>query len=121
MREIKFRAWDKSGEYMVEPFRIQNIGAVLNWKDLELMQYTGLKDRNGKEVYEGDIVGVDEAVCEVIWGSCCFMIRWPSTPTEEEVVERLSNLLYTFGFEVIGNIYENPELVKEVKPNSSQS
>ncbi len=79
MREIKFRAWDKVEKQMIT----KNFGNFINFNgtvfhngmkqgDWTLMQYTGLKDKNGKEIYEGDIVQFEyegERICagEVKW------------------------------------------------------
>lgn len=59
MREIKFRAWD--GEQMIDTFSVQSNGDGINYRgnimtSWKLMQYTGLTDKNGKEIYESDIV-----------------------------------------------------------------
>ena len=99
MREIKFRAWDKSHKEM---FFIDNIFWIKESKWVEnmrlgygeLMQYTGLKDKNGKEIYEGDIINMSGANFPVTYESQSF---YPS-------------LMYLG--EVIGNIYNNPELIK---------
>ena len=114
MREIKFRAWDREKKKLVGPFEVGSEASML-W--LPEMQYTGLKDKNGKEIYDGDITtrGIVE------WCEC---LNWDSGGSNHpgfyfkdryEHNER-GCLAYHDGFdediEVIGNIYENPELLK---------
>ena len=116
MREIKFRAWHKEVKTMTPS--IYNQPVSVEWyilrDEYEVMQYTGLKDSNNTEIYEGDIIKCyDETVCcksiipigvfEVVFSKGGF---W------------LSNDDYDFlGWagddtrEVIGNVYENPELL----------
>ena len=127
MREIKFRAWMKnrlSGEWFMD---YQHDGTPKSWylrsffenydahHETFLMQYTGLHDKNGKEIYEGDIATVEcecgyRANMPVEWGYNGFRLkkqwshRFPSGELEFNHTERV---------EVIGNIYENPELLKE--------
>jgi uncharacterized phage protein (TIGR01671 family) len=120
MREIKFRAWNK--DRMVKPFGLlfSNSPQILDGLTSEatLMQYTGLKDKNGKEIYEGDIVRTSK------YGR--IEIKSVSTDIDEEYgyVD-----IFPFGTdgqrecgwgspqksEIIGNIYEHPELLKEDK------
>lgn len=114
MREIKFRAWDKKNKKMLIDFiSIFNdtceFDAHCDEEDLELMQYTGLKDKNGKgkEIYEGDLVKSDEWVFEVVWdeaGAWKYELRSNNWSPKMGVVLTIA--------EVIGNIYENPELLK---------
>ena len=127
-REIKFRAWDKELKKMrVNPvlhFTPQSKFTVSGYSGqlYELMQYTGLKDKNGKEIYEGDIVCfVEDVVAEVIGG-------YPRTEPEGRFLkvgwndEFLSWYLWDERgggqsmdseeeYEVIGNIYENPDIL----------
>ena len=133
MREIKFRAWDtKIMSY--DGFSIEAVGRAYWFGDFmeemgelgdscTLMQYTGLKDKNGKEIYEGDIVvfeykGEDDPPEIVYWddNAACWWIKsfnyenrkwevdlefWDGC-FKDEAMEH---------FRIIGNIYENPELL----------
>jgi uncharacterized phage protein (TIGR01671 family) len=129
MREIKFRAWetqcqceDCKGIWSWE--RLQKIrygnpkNNIFNDSDYILMQYTGLKDKNGKEIYEGDIVICNEKKryereyskleSVVIFENGMFVIK----PTPNGWLKTFLSLLHST-VEVIGNIYENPDLLKE--------
>jgi len=109
MREIKFRVWD--GENMISPDSIGRSGYA-HWKSNsipnfsnELMQYTGLRDKHGAEVYEGDWVRAYGGTGKIIFLHAMF--AWDCS---EDVVYALDQLSKgEIEFEVIGNIYENPE------------
>ena len=129
MREIKFRAWNKVGQYMTHPSStfIAPNGKNGEMKmdtpmseEYELLEYTGLKDKNGKEIYEGDIlVGINrnniEMIAEVFFMDGCFQIkqgfRFPAEDQRKDYF--LRGIFDGKELEVIGNIYENPELLKE--------
>jgi hypothetical protein len=103
MRPIKFRAWDKLNENIFIPDLLEiNNGALPNdpGSPLIYMQYTGLKDKNGKEIYEGDIINdMGNAVrYEVVWEGSCW--RYLNQVVRDNQFS-----------EIIGNIYENPELI----------
>ena len=85
-------------------------------KDFELMQYTGLKDRNGKEIYEGDIMGGDNVpgICRVYFGKNAFDDRpyaWCIEWTDSKSTGFLDSSICRL--KVVGNIYQNPELLEE--------
>lgn len=136
-REIKFRAWDKENKKIRKVTKMNffdeyiecddgNLGEywTIKYDETILMQYTGLKDKNGKEIYEGDIVIVRGEEGRVTW-----MDR---EGTEHQCLDcgiadvefyegmwylngEVNNALYDLKemeIEVIGNIYENPELIK---------
>lgn len=108
-REIKFRAWHKENREMREVTNLDLPNTTENeW--LVAMQYTGLVDKNGKEIYEGDVIEYQESKhikvrCQIEWE----IGGWTATNT----MQGLANLRLSEMWEVIGNIYENPELLEE--------
>lgn len=113
MREIKFRAWDSQDERMAQRF-LPDWGNI-SQKRYKLMQYTGLKDRHGVEIYEGDILKPTETSSkrenrkvEYVDGSFCYSLEGHLKPNYySNLTQGKSQLFY-----VIGNIWENPELLK---------
>jgi len=111
--EIKFRAWDKKNKRMLIPdaiwLRNQEISIQgCFYKDIILMQYTCLKDKNGKEIYDGDIVkfrGNQIGYIDFDHGMFCLKIYNPYESCYNPWTFRPKEV------EVIGNIYENPNLL----------
>lgn len=114
MREITFRAWDYNFREMLA---VQDASFIdgkmigvkgVNWDSkVEVMQYTGLKDKNGKEIYEGDILSWGKSVvAEVYWDN-----QWGWLTRNGEKTGGGLGLSAPEYVEVIGNIYENPELL----------
>lgn len=134
MRQIKFRAWDEKEKKMwlvggfpllSEQGWIANLvssekpfNKELSDTDGELMQFTGLKDKNGKEIYEGDIIKIPKKpydymesknskfMAAVIFDKGMFVLR--------EEVEDWGALGEYENLKVIGNIYENPDLLNNL-------
>lgn len=115
----KFRAWDKKVKEMIEDVASIHFKAEMittsnlyfyPFKDIELMKSTGLKDKNGKEIYEGDII-----YCRDLW------LDGDRRKTHKQIVKYDSGM-FSAGYvslrtnnstsEIIGNIYENPELLQ---------
>lgn len=131
-REIKFRAWDYDTNTMVYPdnkletiFCFDSVGLSVyqgNGSELssfELMQYTGIKDKNDIEVYEGDVIkyssdvinsfyGVNEIIREVKFRHGTYGIKG----FEKDTHIPFGNILKC-KFEVVGNIYENYDLLED--------
>jgi len=129
MREIKFRAWDKKRKKMLpvlwlftgeKNYTVQLVDFEerqhIVWNntknEVELMQYTGLKDKNGKEIYEGDILQQQKDKGQR------FKVFW-NTDGEwmvEDILDdpNIWNRLWAWAkvTEIIGNIYQNPKLLK---------
>lgn len=115
MREIKFRAWNP----LTKKFDYSGQSLQLNYKGIwfgsfaanltdYLQQYTGLKDKNGKEIYEGDIALLHGYYrIDVRFKNGMFLLDAPTN--HGDVEEILYNRLDTC--EIIGNIYETPELL----------
>lgn len=116
MREIKFRAWDNINAKMIyehaekESFTYFGSSEILQRFNI-VMQFTGLIDKNGKEIYEGDIVATldnheNPALYQIKWRHDVYMIAGYGGNGEWLYLEELE------GCEIIGNIYETPELLK---------
>ena len=173
MREIKFRAWDKNTKHLIyeivalypmyergNAITKKGTNAITPPENVILMQYTELKDKNGKEVYEGDIIKIKKFDYSLLPKEEMKLLKkifpdeehW-SKLTEEKIkldgnwkVENLGwemalrplqnvkahgvildkkSVMFGFGklaqaeYEIIGNIYENPELINETKTNNN--
>ena len=134
MKEIKFRAWDKEKKEMIYQDKktcfhiadgfvgIDNNDNYREWSwnggyNCELMQYTGQKDKNKKEIFDGDILGWKDEKLEVVKGHNGFdlassLFKYPHQTWKEKPTCGTINMTgYTSKSKIIGNIYENPELL----------
>ena len=124
-REIKFRIWDIENKEMLkvqeldfEPtfyggriaIRPDQYNDYFDTEDMILMQYTGLNDKNGKEIYEGDIVGYNKIKWIVKWNK--HRMGFSLYPTTKQLYDEMPiNVENELGFKILGNIYDNPELL----------
>ncbi len=131
MREIKFRAWDKEHCEMCYPVQVLSWtesseiedfegvrpsggAACLYSGEFELMQYTGLKDKNGKDVYESDVIQSGRT-------KLYYVIKWEDESASWIALCTDTSKDYCLGSygwreaEIVGNIYESPELLEEIK------
>lgn len=132
MREIKFRVWDTENKEILRvqeldfedtfyggrlSIRTEQYNDYFDIEEMPLMQYTGLHDKNGKEIWEGDIVncqtkyGKAKAIIKFINGK--FVAYWDSKITHPKNGHHIAYYDTNKKFEVIGNIYENRELLNE--------
>ena len=127
MRKIKFRAWDKENEKMMKvsslhlenkEISVKENGTFHLFRMQDLMQYTGLKDKNNKEIYEGDIVLIklDETST---WHKT--VVGFKKGAFIADLIDK-EDYVYIFhhgftddDFEIIGNVYENKNLLEENK------
>lgn len=146
MREIKFRAWEHNLKEMIpvddiqfyrgddievdglklkpKPRNEQSImintrsaWRIADGEDVTLMQYTGLKDKNGKEIYEGDVVEYLErgmkncvGIGQVTWNKDGWNVEGFYDGSQDEPGRAFSE---NAQLEIIGNVWENPELIEK--------
>ena len=126
-REIKFRAWDKEKKELFSlgnPLLPKYRNSLKEYGEYELMQYTGLKDKNGKDIYDGDLlkyvnskgVSFANSLHQVIYqesrGRFALKVLDDKINEPRSLVQRSASWDNS-RFQIIGNIYENPELLKE--------
>lgn len=127
MRDIKFRCWDTENKEMLDVqeldyadsyngqpmIRTTMYNDYFDTEEMILMQYTGLKDKNGKEIYEGDIVLIDKE--NQIKGQVKYSEQYASfiIVDTNSIADEAENLSCYSEIEVIGNIYENQGLLEK--------
>jgi uncharacterized phage protein (TIGR01671 family) len=129
MRDIKFRYWDKITKKLYEVGQIDwdkktispknYIGytqSFISFEQTELMEYTGLKDKNGVEIYEGDIVKSLINIFVVVYEKGSFCVKGINRNQKYTIYQELMmSDKAKLSLEIIGNNYENPELLESVK------
>ena len=122
-RILRFRAWfDKKPTWCNRMFYSEEEGTLGDWfsecqmehEDVKIMQYTGLKDKNGKEIYEGDIIRSQQWNPSIMWiafveGGFCAYYDKDAIPID------INQFYDSTGCAIMvkGNIYENPEILKK--------
>ena len=134
MRKLKFRAWNRIVNRMSEVFTFETIPKNVQWQNLEILQFTGLTDKNEVEIYEGDIYktistykpigNIEPFEREVLFcivfeeASFCAKVIKAKNKVENYngigtcKTDDIYHLHRTKAIEVIGNIYENKNLIK---------
>jgi hypothetical protein len=120
MRDFKFRAWDKNRKVMIPETKLFRLDCSNELSflalaqgyyeeyDMEIMQYAGIKDKKGTEIYEGDIYhqGDENIRYIVVWNDTGLIGKQIGSSSYAGLQHWRSKI------QVIGNIYENPELLK---------
>jgi len=119
MREIKFRAWDNELKCWIGNLGMKsnNVLCSGNEKRISVMQYTGLKDKNNKEIYEGDVCRLFSCDRPIEYVGGCFGY-WTELNNDGASFIPISNYHFNWKdgksskIEVVSNIYENPDSLK---------
>ena len=124
MREIKFRAWDKENEKMMKvsslhlenkEISVKENGTFRLFRMQDLMQFTGVKDKNGKEIYENDLISCNKYKNIVVFfENGCFKVKYSKNDTTN-VTCTLDTFLEKYKCKISGNVYENKNLLEESK------
>ena len=132
---LKFKAWDKKRKRLAKVIAINLYlkqvvlkDITVPFEDAEIIESTGLKDKNGVEIYEGDILlstasenQEDWKKWRVHYADGRFLIDYKQIPKDKrkrknlELEDLCEDNVWIYGLEVIGNIYENPELLDSSK------
>ena len=120
----KFRAWDKETKTMIEVSSINfeehlilggywEFGQTesIKFDEIELMQSTGLKDKNGKEIFEGDILKSNKYITSVFYERGAYCVKFRRTPNTTVTMNVIS-FIEKYKTKIVGNIYENQELLE---------
>ena len=124
---LQFRVWDTVKKAMSEvqaivyaeekvyPIYFKEIRRYIPFSEAILMQSTGLFDKNGKEIFEGDVLRDSESIVIVKFVDGAFSVDYRNMGGEWRNYGSLFRYLRDFEGEIIGNVYENKELVEELK------
>ena len=115
MREIEFRAWHQEAKEMFYP---ETQSSVFRWKEdgqpIIIEQYTGLNDKNGVKIFEGDILRCWRYGDEYVIEECKYDLRYGFNPMHVPYDYDQDHPIYESNqLEVIGNIHQNPELLEK--------
>lgn len=121
---LKFRAWDKEVQTMLDVSLIDFKKGVLvceHWKfgetnfmsfdEIELMKSTGLFDRNGQEIFEGDILKSNKYITSVFYEDGAYCVKFRRTPNTTVTMNVIS-FIEKYKTRIVSSIYENPELLE---------
>lgn len=127
MKELKFRVWDKERETFLNNVFINSdgklyefskdtmFGTAISFLDSEnkkILQYTGLHDKNGKEIFEGDIIKIKDETYRITWNGCFSSFDMTNIAKAKQYKD-LYILNKNFEkSEIVGNIYQNRELLE---------
>jgi uncharacterized phage protein (TIGR01671 family) len=123
-RQIKFRAWDSKRKVLLSPDQLCHLEGNMSESIAErspyltLLQFTGLQDKAGRDIYEGDIVMDFPTVLTPVPRVVIFSKGSFIASAGEDEMGPFDYCFIHEGLEVIGNVYENPELITHVSPKS---